>query len=115
VVAGANASTLPFLNFLASVVITLFVPSAGGHWGVQGPVSVHAALAIHENSPAYLAKIAMSVAAGESVTNMIQPFWLLPVLAIAKLPLRHVMGYTVVTFLLGLIVYGACFLFIPAV
>ncbi|MEX0428461.1 TIGR00366 family protein [Nocardioides sp. DS6] len=114
IVSGANATTLPFFNFLASVVITLFVPSAGGHWGVQGPVAVNAALAMHQSSPGYLSKIAMSVAAGESVTNMIQPFWLLPVLALAKLPLRQVMGYTVVMFLVGLVVYGASFLLIPA-
>jgi short-chain fatty acids transporter len=114
IVSGASAATLPFLNFLASVVITLFVPSAGGHWGVQGPVAVHTALALHQSSPGYLSKLAMSVAAGESVTNMIQPFWLLPVLALAKLPLRQVMGYTVVIFLLALVVYGASFLLIPA-
>jgi len=115
IVSGANATTLPFFNFLASVVITLFVPSAGGHWGVQGPVAVNAALAMHQSSPGYLSKVAMSVAVGESVTNMIQPFWLLPVLALAKLPLRAVMGYTVVMFLLGIVVFGASFLLIPAV
>ncbi|WP_216903197.1 TIGR00366 family protein [Nocardia alni] len=115
IVSGATVMTLPFLNFLASLVITLFVPSAGGHWGVQGPVAVHTALALHQSSPGYLAKLSMSVAAGESVTNMIQPFWLLPVLALAKLPLRQVMGYTVVIFLLGLVAYGASFLLIPAV
>jgi short-chain fatty acids transporter len=115
IVSGASVMTLPFLNFLASLVITLFVPSAGGHWGVQGPVAVHAALALHQNSPGYLSKLAMSVAAGESVTNMIQPFWLLPVLSLAKLPLRQVMGYTVVIFLFGLVAYGAAFLLIPAV
>lgn len=114
IVSGANATTLPFFNFLASVVITLFVPSAGGHWGVQGPVAVNAALALHQTSPGYLSKVAMSVAAGESVTNMIQPFWLLPVLALAKLPLRQVMGYTVVMFLVGLVVFAASFLLIPA-
>jgi short-chain fatty acids transporter len=46
---------------------------------------------------------------------MIQPFWLLPVLAIAKLSVRDVMGFTVVIFLVGLVVFGLAFLLIPAV
>jgi len=40
----ANAHTLPFWNFIASLIISLFVPSAGGHWAVQGPFTVPAAV-----------------------------------------------------------------------
>jgi short-chain fatty acids transporter len=113
--AAANSSTLPFFHFLASNVITLFVPSGGGHWAVQGPVAVQSAIDLHQTSPGYLGKLSMSVAAGEQVANMIQPFWLLPVLAIAKLNVRDVMGFTVVLFVVGLVVFGLAFLLIPAV
>ena len=113
--AAANSTTLPFFHFLASNVITLFVPSGGGHWAVQGPVAVQSAIDLHHTSPGYLGKLSMSVAAGEQVANMIQPFWLLPVLAIAKLNVRDVMGFTVVLFLVGLVVFGLAFLLIPAV
>jgi short-chain fatty acids transporter len=113
--ATANSTTLPFFHYLASNVISLFVPSGGGHWGVQGPVAVQSAVALHQTSNAYLGKLSMSVAAGEQVANMIQPFWLLPVLAIAKLSVRDVMGFTVVFFLSGLVVFGLAFLLIPAV
>jgi short-chain fatty acids transporter len=112
---AANSTTLPFFHFLASNVITLFVPSGGGHWAVQGPVAVQSAIDLHHTSPGYLGKLSMSVAAGEQVANMIQPFWLLPVLAIAKLSVRDVMGFTVVLFLVGLVVFGLAFLLIPAV
>ena len=112
---AANASTLPFFHFLASNVITLFVPSGGGHWAVQGPVAIQSAIDLNQTSPGYLGKLSMSVAAGEQVANMIQPFWLLPVLAIAKLNVRDVMGFTVVIFLVGLVVFGLAFLLIPAV
>jgi short-chain fatty acids transporter len=112
---AANATTLPFFHFLASNVISLFVPSGGGHWGVQGPVAVQSAVGLHQTSAGYLGKLSMSVAAGEQVANMIQPFWLLPVLAIAKLSVRDVMGFTVVLFLGGLVVFGLAFLLIPAV
>lgn len=113
IVSHATYYTLPFLNYIASVVISLFVPSGGGHWGVQGPVAVAAAVQMGQTSPAYLGKISMSVANGEAVANMIQPFWLLPVLAIAKLNIRRVMGFTVVAFVVGFVVLGLGSLLMP--
>ncbi len=115
VVSGATEHTLPFLTFVGSLIISLFVPSGGGHWAVQGPIAVDSALAIGQHSPAYLGLISMAVAVGEGVANMIQPFWLLPLLAIAKLNVRQVMGFTVVAFLIGVIVLGATTLIAPHV
>jgi short-chain fatty acids transporter len=114
-VRGADQYTLPFLTFVGSVLISLFVPSGGGHWAVQGPIAVDSALAIGQHSPAYLGLMSMSVAVGEGVANMIQPFWLLPVLAIAKLNVRQVMGFTVIAFLIGFAVAGAMVLIAPYV
>ncbi|MGO9354335.1 MAG: TIGR00366 family protein [Mycobacterium sp.] len=114
-VTGANQYTLPFLTFVGSVIISLFVPSGGGHWGVQGPIAVSSALALHQHSPAYLGLISMAVAIGEGVANMIQPFWLLPLLAIAKLNVRQVMGFTVIAFLIGFAVSSAAVLIAPHV
>jgi short-chain fatty acids transporter len=113
VVSGATQYTLPFLTFIGSLVISLFVPSGGGHWAVQGPIAVGSALAIGQHSPAYLGLISMAVAVGEGVANMIQPFWLLPLLAIAKLNVRQVMGFTIVAFVVGLVVLGATTLIAP--
>lgn len=113
IVSHATYYTLPLLNYIASVVISLFVPSGGGHWGVQGPVAVSAAVQMGHASPSYLGKISMSVANGEAVANMIQPFWLLPVLAIAKLNIRRVMGFTVVAFVIGFVVLGIGSLIMP--
>ena len=48
----------------------------------------------------------MAVAMGESVANMLQPFWALPILAIAGIPMRRVMGYMVITFTVSLIAFG---------
>ncbi|BCI80226.1 short-chain fatty acids transporter [Mycolicibacterium sp. TY66] len=115
VVNGATEHTLPFLTFVGSLIISLFVPSGGGHWAVQGPIAVDSALAIGQRSPEYLGLISMAVAVGEGVANMIQPFWLLPLLAIAKLNVRQVMGFTVVAFLIGVAVLGATMLIAPYV
>ena len=113
VLSGATQYTLPFLTFIGSLIISLFVPSGGGHWAVQGPIAVDSALAMGQRSPAYLGLISMAVAVGEGVANMIQPFWLLPLLAIAKLNVRQVMGFTVVAFVIGLVVLGATTLIAP--
>ena len=102
----STAHTLPFYTYLTSLIITLFVPSGGGHWAVQGPFAIPAARDLH----ASLAATTMSVAMGESVANMLQPFWALPILAIAGIPMRRVMGFMVITFTISLIVFGASLL-----
>jgi short-chain fatty acids transporter len=107
-VAFSSAHTLPFWNFVASMIISLFIPSGGGHWAVQGPFAVPAAAQLHVSQAA----TAMAVAMGEQVTNMIQPFWALPVLAIAGISLRRVMGFTVMSFFVGALVFGLALLFL---
>ena len=105
-VAISTPHTLPFWGFVSSIVISLFVPSGGGHWAVQGPFIVPAAQTLHV--PQGLA--AMSVAYGEGVANMIQPFWALPLLAIAGIGMRRVMGFSVISFVVSFAVFGAAML-----
>jgi short-chain fatty acids transporter len=105
-VSAASAHTLPFLAYLASLVITFVVPSGGGHWAVQGPFTIPAAMALHASIPA----TTMAVGMGEQVSNMLQPFWVLPAVAIAGIGIQRVMGFTVVTFVVAAIVYGAALL-----
>jgi short-chain fatty acids transporter len=105
-VAAATAHTLPFLGYIASLCITFVVPSGGGHWAVQGPFTIPAAVALHASIPA----TTMGVAMGEEVANMLQPFWALPVVAIAGIGIQRVLGFTVVTFLVTVVIYGAALL-----
>lgn len=102
----STAHTLPFFTYLTSLVITLFVPSGGGHWAVQGPFAIPAARDLH----ASYAGTTMAVAMGESVANMLQPFFALPLLAIAGIKMRRMMGFMVVTFSISLVVFGASLL-----
>jgi short-chain fatty acids transporter len=102
----SNAYTLPFYTYLTSLIITLFVPSGGGHWAVQGPFAVPAAHDLH----ASLAGTTMAVAMGESVANMLQPFWALPILAIAGIKMNRMMGFMVVTFVVSFLVFAAALL-----
>lgn len=98
--------TLPFWGFVSSIIISLFVPSGGGHWAVQGPFIVPAAVALHVSQAA----AAQGVGYGEAVANMIQPFWALPLLAIAGIGMRRVMGFTVISFFVSSVVFGASLL-----
>ena len=102
----STAHTLPFFTYLTSLVITLFVPSGGGHWAVQGPFAIPAAVNLH----ASLAGTTMAVAMGESVANMLQPFFALPLLAIAGIKMRRMMGFMVITFFIALVAFGVSLL-----
>lgn len=91
--------TLPIFTFISAGVVNVFVPSGGGQWAVQGPIMIQAALEIGADT----AKTAMAVAWGDAWTNMIQPFWALPVLAIAGLKIRDIMGFCVMILMFSFI------------
>jgi short-chain fatty acids transporter len=105
-VAFSTHETLPFWSFISSNIISLFVPSGGGHWAVQGPFMIPAAVSLGVDP----GLTAMATAMGEQTANMIQPFWALPVLAIAGLGIRDIMGYCVMALLVGLVLYGGALL-----
>src|SRR5699024_5976506 len=77
----SNEFTFPLFTFISAGIVNFFVPSGGGQWAVQGPVMIPAALELGVDT----AKTTMAVAWGDAWTNMIQPFWALPMLAIAGL------------------------------
>ncbi|WP_414448110.1 TIGR00366 family protein [Burkholderia sp. 22PA0099] len=105
----ATPMTLPLWSYLSSLIITLLVPSAGGHWAVQGPFVLPAALSLHASVP----RTAMGVAMAENVSNMLQPFWAVPIVAIAGIRIQRVMGYTAVTFAVSLVVYAVALWLVP--
>tara|TARA_R110000824_G_scaffold98382_3_gene234759 strand:+ start:1546 stop:2853 length:1308 start_codon:yes stop_codon:yes gene_type:complete len=102
----ASAESLPFWAFFSGGLINILAPSGGGQWAVQGPVMMEAA---KELGASYGAT-ALAVQIGDQWTNMVQPFWLLPALAISGLKLREIMGYLVL--ILGYLgaVFGAAVL-----
>jgi len=108
-VAIATAATLPVWSYLSSLIITLLIPSAGGHWAVQGPFVLPAALSLHASVP----RTAMGVAVAENVSNMLQPFWAVPVVAMAGIRIQRVMGYTAITFVVSLVIYALALWLVP--
>lgn len=102
-VSVSTAETLPLWSFISGGLTNILVPSGGGQFVVQGPVMIAAA----QELGADFAATAVAVQIGDQWTNMIQPFWIIPALAISGLKLRDVMGYMVlIAAFLGL-VFGA--------
>ncbi|MBY0123380.1 short-chain fatty acid transporter [Bacillus sp. S/N-304-OC-R1] len=89
----SNEFTFPFFAFISAGLVNIFIPSGGGQWAVQGPIMLEAAQVLNASIP----KTAMAVAWGDAWTNLIQPFWALPALAIAGLRAKDIMGYCVLT------------------
>lgn len=102
----STPETLPFFSFISGGVINIFAPSGGAQWAIQGPVMIEAAQQMGADPGA----TAIGVAMGDQWTNAIQPFWILPVLAISGIRLRDVMGYLVPVLIFLGIVYGAAML-----
>ncbi|MEC9020092.1 MAG: short-chain fatty acid transporter [Pseudomonadota bacterium] len=100
-VSFATANSLPFWSFISAGIVNLFVPSGGGQWAVQAPVMLPAAEALGAD----IARVAMAVAWGDAWTNLLQPFWALPVLAIAGLKAKDIMGFCLIQLLItGIII-----------
>jgi len=91
-VSMSSAQTLPFAAFFSAGVLNLFIPSGGGQWAVQGPIMMDAAVQLSADLPL----TAMAVALGDQWTNLIQPLVVIPILAIAGLHVRQIMGYMVI-------------------
>ena len=98
----ATPQTLGFFAFLCAGLVNMFIPSGGGQWAVQGPIFIEAG----QNLGVDPSIIVLAVSYGDQWTNMIQPFWTIPLLAIAGLHMRQIMGYTFVIFLLTLFLFG---------
>jgi len=102
----ATAKSLPLLVFYSAGLVNIFIPSGGGQWAVQGPMVISAAKALGSDMNAAM----MAVAWGDSWTNMIQPFWALPLLTIAGLKAKDIMGPLVFVFLLSGLIISLCFI-----
>jgi len=106
----ASPRTFGFLSLLSAGLVNFFVPSGGGQFAVQGPILLDAAARIGVAPEVAI----MALAYGDQWTNMVQPFWALPLLAIAGLKVRDILAYTTVTLLASGLVFAATLLIVGA-
>ncbi|MEM6732526.1 MAG: TIGR00366 family protein, partial [Myxococcota bacterium] len=93
--ASVGPELLPIATFYAAGLVNLFVPSGGGQWGVQGPLVLRAAV----DAGVDPGRVVMALAYGDQWTNMLQPFWALPLLSITGVQARDILGFTVAVLL----------------
>ena len=98
----SNETTFPIFTFISAGIVNIFVPSGGGQWAIQGPIIIEAANQIGYS----FSKSIMAIAYGDQLTNMLQPFWALPLLGITGLKAKEILPYTLYLFLIG------CFIFV---
>ena len=103
--------TLGFWAFLSAGVLNMFVPSGGGQWAIQGPIFIEAAKNLGVNP----STVVMGVAYGDQWTNMAQPFFAVPLLAVAGIHVRKIMGYTIMVLILTFFTFGGGILVAGAV
>ncbi len=97
----SDPTSFPIFTFMSAGLVNIFVPSGGGQWAVQGPIIIEAASKLNLG----LAKCIMALAYGDQITNMLQPFWALPLLGITGLKAREILPYTLVLLLLGTLIF----------
>ena len=97
----ATATTLPIYTFFSAGLVNIFVPSGGGQWAIQGPIVIESAMQLGVPLP----KAVMALAYGDQITNMLQPFWALPLLGITKLKAKEILPYTIILMAIGILVY----------
>lgn len=102
----STTETLPLFTFLSAGIVNVFVPSGGGQWAVQGPIVVQSAIDLGVLVP----KNIMALAYGDQLTNMIQPFWALPLLGITGLKASQILPWSFITMLVGIVIFLSCLL-----
>ncbi|MFT9846193.1 short-chain fatty acid transporter [Aneurinibacillus sp. REN35] len=88
----ASKDTFVVFTYWAAGIVNILAPSGGGQWALQGPIQVPAGMQLGVDP----GDIAMAVAWGDAWTNLIQPFWTLPILSVVGLGIRDIMGYCIV-------------------
>ena len=100
--------TYPVLVALYSAILGTFVPSGGSKWVIEAPYILEAANLHH----VHLGWVVQIYNAAEALPNLVNPFWMLPLLGLLKLKARDLVGYTVLQMLLHIpIVFFLCWWF----
>jgi short-chain fatty acids transporter len=106
----ATAYTLPLFSYYSASIVNLFIPSQGGQWIIQGPILVDAAIELNANIP----HVINAFVYGDEATNLLQPLYVIPALAIVKMKLKDVWGYMAFIWLFWFIFTTIGLLLLPA-
>ena len=97
----STETTFPIFTFISAGIVNVFVPSGGGQWAIQGPIIIEASQQLGIS----ISKNVMALAYGDQLTNMLQPFWALPLLGITGLKAKEILPYTVILMFVGAVIF----------
>lgn len=104
----STQQTYPLLVALYSALLGVFVPSGGSKWVIEAPYILQAANLHH----VHLGWVVQIYNASEALPNLVNPFWMLPLLGILKLKARDIVGYGVLQMIVHIpIVFFLCWFF----
>ena len=90
----SDQNTYPILLSIYSAILGVFVPSGGSKWVIEAPYVLQAANQLHVN----LGWVVQIYNAAEALPNLLNPFWMLPLLGLLGLRARDLVGYSVIQF-----------------
>lgn len=108
---AADPRAFPLLLYWYSGIVNYFVPSGGSKWAIEAPYLVAAAQRLGVG----IDQVVVAYAWGDMATDLIQPFWALPLLAAARLDFRDIMGYATIVFLVYVALVSCAFWVLPLV
>ena len=104
-------ATMPLVTFLSACVLNLFIPSQGGQWIVQGPIMIPLAL----EKGAYIPDILNAFVYGDETTNLLQPLYMIPALAVVNMPLKKIWGYCAYLCVIWIVLISIGLLILPGI
>jgi short-chain fatty acids transporter len=106
----SNQFTFPFLTALSASLVSIFVPSSGGQWVIQGFITAKTAAAVGVTAQRGL----LAIGIGDHMGNLLSPFWVVISAGIARVDFREFIGYNVLYAILWFVLGVLCFTFLPA-
>jgi len=107
----ASQDTIYMYSFLSAAFVNLFIPSQGGQWIVQGPILMEAGKAMNANLPL----IMNAFVAGDEVTNLLQPLYVIPALALVGMKLKEVWGFMAFICTFWIVIASIGFVVLPKI
>ncbi len=108
--AFATTETFPFVVYVYSGIMNLFIPSGGSKWLIEAPFLIPAGESLNVS----VVTTTLAYAYGDSTTNLLQPFFAIPILAVTRLRFGEIVGYTFLVASVMFAVNAVAMFLIPA-
>jgi len=107
-VAITTPKTYSLLVAVYSAVLGIFIPSGGSKWVIEAPYVLQAAI----EHQVHLGWVVQTYNAAEALPNLLNPFWMLPLLGLLHVKARDLVGYSVLQMFIHIpLVLFLCWLF----